>query len=249
MTQLTFPNESSGYRQARAELSTAEAGLKAQVDRVAALRRALPLGGALKEDYVFEELTKSGRVRKVKLSELFEDGKESLFLYSFMYGPEMKEACPMCSSFLDGLNGNAPHIAQRVNLAVVARSPIQRIAKFAKARGWKNLRLLSSARNTYNVDYFGESVDGSQDSMANVFVRRNGAIHHFWGTEKQYATPDSDPCHMDMMWPLWNVLDTTPEGRGDWYPPLHVPAKPASTKKAKNKAKGRRSPGRRARKR
>jgi len=22
------------------------------------------------------------------------------------------------------------------------------------------------------------------------------------------------------MWPLWKVLDTTPEGRGDGYPPL-----------------------------
>jgi predicted dithiol-disulfide oxidoreductase (DUF899 family) len=241
MTQLTFPNQSPGYRQARADLSKAEAELKAQVDRIAALRRALPPGGVLKKDYVFEELTAGGRVRKVKLSELFEDGKESLFLYSFMYGPKMKEACPMCSSFLDGLNGNAPHIAQRMNLAVVARSPIQRIVKFANARGWSNLRLLSSARNGYNVDYFGESADGDQDSMANVFVRRNGSVRHFWGTEKQYPTPDSDPCHMDMMWPLWNVLDTSPEGRGDWYPPLNVPAKPRSAKKTPRKGKRKQS--------
>jgi predicted dithiol-disulfide oxidoreductase (DUF899 family) len=215
--------------------------------RSIALRRALPLGGALKEDYVFDELGKNGRARKVKLSELFEDGKNSLFLYSFMYGPKMKEACPMCSSFLDGLNGNAAHIAQRINLAVIARSPIQRIAKFARQRGWNNLRLLSSARNTYNADYFGEDANGEQDTMANVFVRRDGKIYHFWGTEKQPAYPDGDPCHMDTMWPLWNVLDTTPEGRGDWYPPLDLPARTGPRRSTPRAKRASANPKRRAR--
>src|ERR1051325_7351054 len=156
MSEYRFPNESAAYRQARNELLKAERDLKVQVDRTAAARAALPLGGGAKEDYVFEELGPGGRVRKVKLSELFEDGKDSLFLYSFMYGPKDKEPCPMCSSFLDGLNGNAAQIGSRINLAVVARSPIERVAKFAKQRGWSNLRLLSSARNTYNRDYRSE---------------------------------------------------------------------------------------------
>jgi predicted dithiol-disulfide oxidoreductase (DUF899 family) len=219
VSAVNFPNETADYRKARDELSKAERDLKVQVDRVAAQRAALPPGGALKEDYVFEEI-KRGRVRKVRLAELFADGKESLFLYSFMYGPKDKQPCPMCSSFLDSLNGNAKHIAERINIAVVARGPIKRVAKFAKARGWRNLRILSSAKNNYNRDYFGESADGGQDSMANVFVRRGGAIRHFWGTEKQIVNAGGDPCHVDTMWPLWNVLDTTPEGRGDWYPSL-----------------------------
>lgn len=241
MPALTFPNESPDYRRARNELAKAELDLKRQVDFTAALRRRLPLGGELKEDYVFEELGSGGRISKVRLSELFELGKNTLFLYSFMYGPKVEEACPMCSSFLDGLNGNAPHITQRLNLAVVARSPIRRIAKFAESRGWNNLRMLSSARNSYNVDYFGETPDGRQDTMANVFVRRDDGIYHFWGTEKQHVHPGSDPCHMDTMWPLWNVLDTTPEGRRDWYPPLHVPRAPPSTRRKKRKrATGRR---------
>jgi predicted dithiol-disulfide oxidoreductase (DUF899 family) len=235
MSHIAFPNESAEYRRAREELAKAELDLKRQVDRTAATRRGLPLGGALKEDYVFEELGAGGRVRKVKLSALFEDGTDSLFLYSFMYGPAMKEACPMCSSFLDGLNGNAPHIMQRMSLAVVARSPIRRVAQFAAARGWNHLRMLSSAHNSYNVDYFGENAAGEQDTMANVFVRRNGEIYHFWGTEKQYANPGGDPCHMDMMWPLWNVLDTTPDGRGDWYPPLNVAIKTPAREKTKGK--------------
>jgi len=242
MAPLNFPNESPEYRHARNELARAELDLKRQVDRTAALRRQLPLGGLLKDDYVFEGMTNSGRSHKVRLSELFEDGKDTLFLYSFMYSPQMKDACPMCSSFLDGINGNAPHIMQRINLAVVARSPIQRIAKFAKTRGWKHLRMLSSARNNYNVDYFGETAAGDQDTMANVFVKRDGKIYHFWGTEKQYLTPESNPCHLDTMWPLWNVLDVTPEERGDWYPPLHVATKKRSksTRKRKHVARKRR---------
>lgn len=231
MPRLTFPNESPAYREARERLAEAELELKRQVDRAAMLRRALPLGGALKEDYVFDEIDKTGRVHKVRLSELFADGKDSLFLYSFMYGPDMKDACPMCSSFLDGLNGNAAHIAQRINLAVIARSPIRRIAKFARERGWSNLRLLSSARNSYNTDYFGEDAEGRQDTMANVFVRRGDGIYHFWGTEKRPAQPGGDPCHMDLMWPLWNVLDTTPEGRDNWYPPLYVAKAKRATRK------------------
>lgn len=94
--------------------------------------------------------------------------------------------------------------------------------RLAKARGWNSLRLLSSAKNTYNTDYFGETADGDQYPMANVFVRRDGAIHHSWGAETLDAELEGDPRHMDLMWPLWNVLDTTPEGRGDWYPPLNT---------------------------
>jgi predicted dithiol-disulfide oxidoreductase (DUF899 family) len=223
MAGLTIPNETDEYREVRDKLLQAEIDLRAQVEHVAAMRRGLPIGGLLKEDYAFEEIAgDDGQVRKVKLSELFEGSKTSLFVYSWMYGPKMPNPCPMCSSIIDGLNGNARHLAERINLAVVARSPIERMMAFAKARGWNSLRLLSSAKNTYNTDYFGETADGDQYPMANVFVRRDGSIHHSWGTEMLYAKLDGDPRHMDLMWPLWNVLDTTPEGRGDWYPPLNI---------------------------
>lgn len=222
MAGLTFPNETTGYREARDELLKSEIALRAEVERVAAMRRGLPLGGLVKEDYTFEEIGGDGQVRSVKLSELFEEPKTSLFVYSWMYGPAMANPCPMCSSIIDGLNGNARHIAQRLNLIVVARSPIERITAFAKGRGWNSVRLLSSAKNSYNADYFGETSAGDQYPMANVFVRRDGSIHHFWGSEMLYAKLEGDPRHMDLMWPLWNVLDTSPEGRGDWYPPLDV---------------------------
>jgi len=216
-----FLNESTEYRKARDELLKAEVDLRAQVERVAAMRREMPLGGLVEEDYAFDEIDDNGQVKTVRFSELFEDSKTSLFVYSFMYGPNMENACPMCSSIIDGLNGNAHHITERVNLVVVARSPIDRIMAFAKERSWDNLRVLSCANNSYGLDYFGEDAGGNQMPMANVFVKTDRSIHHFWGTEMLYANLEGQPRHVDLMWPLWNVLDTTPEGRGeDWYPPL-----------------------------
>src|SRR5207237_2321702 len=112
---------------------------------------------------------------------------------------------------------------QRVNFAVVTKSPIERIMKFADSRGWRNLRLLSSANNTYNRDYHGEDADEDQIPALNVFVKRDGAIHHFYNTELLYASsePGQDSRHVDSIWPLWNLFDETPEGRGQgWNPKL-----------------------------
>ncbi len=225
MHSFRFPGESEEYRQARDELLRAEIELRKRAEVVAALRRTLPLSGDA-QDYVFEEgaadLADRNTVRSVRLSELFELGKDTLVLYSFMYGPSMPNACPMCTSFIDGLNGNAPHVRQRVNLVIAARSPLERIREFARGRGWRNLRIVSSAKNTYNRDYYGESPDESQDSMMNVFTRRAGKVHHFWSSEARFLPePGQNPRHLDLLWPLWTLLDLTPEGRGqDWYPKL-----------------------------
>ena len=223
MATLLFANENADYREKRDALLKAEIDLRGQIERVAAMRRSLPPGGALREDYTFDEMGTDGKVRKVKLSQLFEGSKNSLFIYSLMYGPKMEHPCVMCSSIVDGLNGNARHIRDRINFVVVARSPIERIMSFARPRGWNSVRLLSSANNTYNADYFGETAAGDQYPMANVFIRKDGSISHFWGTEMLYSDfQGEEPRHMDLMWPLWNVFDTTPEGRGtDWHPSLN----------------------------
>ncbi len=227
MRPIHFPGETAAYRSARDELLHAEQALRRQVEAVAAARRRLPLGGPVPEDYVFEEgagdIDDVSPPRRVRLSELFAPGKDALVLYSFMFSSDMDHACPMCSSFLDGLNGNARHIAERVNLAVVAKSPIARIRDFARARPWRNLRLLSSQKNDFNRDYLGDAEDGSQTSVIHTFVKRDGRVHHFYSSEMAFAEsdPGQNPRHVDLMWPLWNVLDITPEGRGaDWYPKL-----------------------------
>ncbi|HWW87592.1 MAG TPA: DUF899 family protein [Vicinamibacterales bacterium] len=197
--------------------------LRAQIEKVAAKRRKLPIGGKIPENYVFEEIGPEGTRRQVRLSDLFAPGKDTLIVYSYMFGPKMATPCVSCTSMLDGLEGQSDHVNQRVNLAVVAKSPIDRVMTVASDRGWKRLRLLSSAGNTYNHDYHGESENEDQRPSLNVFVKRNGAIHHFYHSELLYAPGDKgqDARHIDMYWPLWNLFDATPEGRGtSWYPRL-----------------------------
>jgi len=225
--QVRFPGETPRYREDRDKLLQAEMALRRQLEDVAALRRQLPLGGPVPSDYVFEEgaadLTDSQVVKHIRMSELFDSDKNTLVIYSYMFGPNMKSPCTSCTSILDGLNGSAVHVRQRVNFAVVAKSPIQRIRDLARERGWKNLRLLSSEKNSYNHDYQGENEKGDQTPSLNVFTRRNGTIHHFYNTELLFVPEEKgmDGRHVDLIWPLWNVLDYTPEGRGtNWYPKL-----------------------------
>jgi predicted dithiol-disulfide oxidoreductase (DUF899 family) len=163
---VRFPGESERYRAARNELLEAEIQLRRNIEAVAAQRRNLPLGGKVPEDYVFDEAAPGSAERKVRLSELFADGKDTLIVYSFMYGPKMAQPCVSCTSILDALDGEAPHVMQRITLAVVAKSPITRIMEFTTKRGWHNLRLLSSADNTHNQDYHSESPEGDQWPVA-----------------------------------------------------------------------------------
>jgi predicted dithiol-disulfide oxidoreductase (DUF899 family) len=213
-----FPNESAEYRRARNGLLEAEITLRRQIEAVSAQRRALPLGGAIPEDYRFEE---GEDARPIRMSQLFA-GKRTLIAYSFMFGPKMDHACPACTSILDALDGEARHVTQRASLVVIAKSPIARIIGHAKNRGWRNLRLLSSAFNSYNADYYGENAKGEQTSMLNVFTLREGIILHSFGTEMRDgpSDPGQDPRHVDSIWPLWNLLDFTPEGRGGFHPKL-----------------------------
>ena len=215
-TEVHFPNETPEYRVARGELLDAERDLRRRTEEVAALRRRLPLGGRVPEDYVFDDVG-----GKVRLSELFAPGHDALVLYSFMYGPAMARPCPMCTSFLDGLDGQAHHITQRVSLAVTARSPLARVRAFGEERGWRRLRLLSDADTDYHRTYHGETPAGGQLPMLNVFAKRDGAVHHFWGSELLHAEdePGQNARHIDPMWALWNVLDVTPGGRGEKFFP------------------------------
>ena len=229
---IRFPGESGEYRRERNRLLEAEVELRRAIERVAAQRRALPPGGAVPEDYVFESAGGDGG--KVRFSELFAPGKDTLVIYSFMFprssgdgrpGPTRGETaglaltetpCPSCTSILDSLDGAAPHISDRLNLAVIAHSDPDRIRTFAGERGWRNLRLLSSRGSTYNRDYHAETPEGDQRPIMNVFVRDGDGFRHTWATELMFAPRDEgeDPRHVDSIWPVWNVLDMTPGGRG-----------------------------------
>jgi predicted dithiol-disulfide oxidoreductase (DUF899 family) len=244
---IHFPNESADYRKARNKLLTAEIELRREVERVAAMRRALPPGGEVRENYLFEADGGTGQPVTVGLAQLFAPGKDTLAIYSFMFGPERERPCSGCTHFLDSLDGAARHIEQRLNLVVVAKSPLPRILAFARERGWRHLRLMSTAGNSYDRDYFGDSQalpaavrqqqefkDGEEWDMPifNVFRREGSTIRHFWGTELLYVPPEpgQEYRHHDLLDPLWTMLDLTPEGRGDFDPKLEYPAEQRAQK-------------------
>src|SRR5256885_7368943 len=180
MMSISFPGESPEYRMARNRLLQQEVELRRATEAVAATRRALPPGGVVPQDYIFQQAGPHGTPTEGKLSELFEPGQETLALYNFMFPRALDEdlPCPSCTSFLDAFDGAARHIMQRVNLAVVAKADLPRILAHAKVRAWRWLRLFSSAGTTYNRDYFGESEEGAQMPMLNAFRREGEAIRH-----------------------------------------------------------------------
>lgn len=213
-----YPNEPAGYRAARQALLAEEIELRRHLERVAAQRRALPLGGEVPEDYMFEGPDGA----PVRLSEMFGQ-HDSLVTYFWMYGPQRDRPCPMCTNFLGPLDANARDIEQQAALAVIALSPVARQLEFARERGWRHLRLYGSAGNRFAADYRGLMDDGTDTAALNVFVRRDGRIRHFWGGELGFETadPGQDPRGAPDIAPLWNVLDMTPGGRpAGWYPKL-----------------------------
>jgi predicted dithiol-disulfide oxidoreductase (DUF899 family) len=209
-----FPNESADYRQARNALLAEELELRRHIARVAEQRRRLPPGGEVTKRYMFE-----GEQGAVSLADLFA-GKQTLAIYSFMFGPQRQAICPMCTSFMNVWDHKIPALTERVAIAFVARSPIARIAALKKERGWSRMPLYSDPSGDYTRDYVSKT-DADMPGYA-VFTKRDGTIRHFWSGEMSgaMADPGQDPRGAPDFDPLWTLLDTTPEGRGDWYPKL-----------------------------
>jgi predicted dithiol-disulfide oxidoreductase (DUF899 family) len=210
-----FPNESHEYRQARNVLLSEEIELRRHIERVAALRRALPYGGEVPEDYAFDSANGA-----VHLSQLFGD-KDTLVVYSMMFGPQRERACPMCTAMLTSWEGTARNLRERVALAVTARSPIKRLLDFKKERGWQNLQIYSDIKGDYTRSYVS-APDGDVPGLS-VFTRGDGTVRHFWSGEMsgEMADPGQDPRGAPDLDSLWTILDLTPAGRGaTWYPKL-----------------------------
>lgn len=236
MTHITLPNESAEYREARNALLAEEMSLRRHIEAVAAQRRALPPGGEVPENYVFEWIGKNLMPEPVRMSKLF-GRHQTLILYSFMYGVDRDAPCPMCTNLLDSINGGARHVGQRASLYIVAKSPIARLVAWARERGWDHLDFLSTAGNSYDADYFGDSSklpaairrlrggkdDENWDETAfNVFRLDGGTIRHFWSSELTWTPtePGLDHRSGDAVSALWGLLDMTPDGRGQFVPKL-----------------------------
>jgi predicted dithiol-disulfide oxidoreductase (DUF899 family) len=213
-----FPNESAAYRQARNALLAEEIELRRHMERVSQLRRALPPGGEVTKDYRF-----MGEHGPVTLREMF-GAHDTLIIYSYMFGPQRQRPCPMCTSVLAAWDHKVPDIEQRVALAAVARSPIERLVAAKRERGWTRLKVYSDGDGAFTRDYV--SAEDADVPGYTVFTRRDGVLRHFWSGEMNgdMADPGQDPRGAPDLDPLWLLLDTTPEGRGStWYPKLEYP--------------------------
>lgn len=210
-----FPNESAEYRAARNALLIEEIKLRRQLEHIAAHRRALPPGGEIPQD--FEFTSETGPVR---LSHLF-GKRDTLLVYSMMFGPQRKSPCPSCTSFLTSWNGTAVNLRERVAIAVTARSPIERLKEYKQQRGLANLPFFSDGSGDYTRAYV--NAEDADIPGFSVFTRDSETIRHFYSSEMsgEMADPGQDPRGAPEMDPLWSMLDYIPEGRGkDWYPKL-----------------------------
>lgn len=218
-TSKPNPNDSAVYHIARTALLAEEIELRRHIEQVAAQRRALPPGGKVSQEYIFTD--EAGKI--VTLSDMFGDSN-TLVTYTWMYGPQRKRPCPLCTSLLSALDGEANDIAQRVPLAIIGKSPIERQLAFKMERGWRGLKFYSTNGNDFTRNYRGEGPDGEDWAAFNVFARdADGTIRLFWAGEMGDGTqdPGQDPRGAPDIMPIWNILDMTPEGRGkDWYPKL-----------------------------
>ena len=214
-------NESAEYRERREELRLAEIDLMQRRERVAELRRRLPAGATV-QDYAFHEgpadlNAGDSPARSVRLSELFSRPDRSVVVYHFMYGKKQTNPCPMCTMWIDGFNGVARHLAQNVDFVIAAAADPPTLREHARNRGWHNLRLLSCANSTFKYDLRSEDADGNQDSTISVFSRdRDGTLRHVYSAHPWMAD-DIKERGIDLLTPVYNLLDLTSEGRGDWY--------------------------------
>jgi len=224
-TRLT---ESPEYTAAREELRLAEIELMRHREEVAALRRKLPVGAAV-SDYVFLEgprLLTGGDapVTEVRLSALFTAPDRPLVIYQMMFGKAQVTPCPMCTMWIDGFSGVARHIAQNVDFAIAAAADPAPLRAHARARGWDSLRLLSCGDSTFKYDLGSEDAEGGQDSAISVFtLGPDGAPRHNY-TVHPRMSEEIDERGIDLLAPVWHILDLTPQGRGDWYAQLDYAA-------------------------
>lgn len=176
------------------------------------MRRNLPTGPTV-ADYEFADA--AGPVR---LSELFDDPDQPLILYHFMFGKDHDAPCPMCAMWADGWNGVASHVRHNVNFALVSSAPIDQTTTMTLDRGWTNLRWISAADNTFKLDIGGEDSNGNQSPFISVYELIDGQLTLSYSGAAQIA--EGHWRGVDLLSPVWHLLDLTRDGRKDWMPSL-----------------------------
>jgi predicted dithiol-disulfide oxidoreductase (DUF899 family) len=208
-SSLLMPQADEAYRQSRERLRAAEIDLRDRIEAVAAMRRSLPPGPVV-PDYTFVE-----NGRRVRLSELFSEGKPYLILYHLMYWAKDDDFCPMCSMWLDAFNGIVPHLTQRANFVIASRAPFERLRAWGERRGWDRLRLLSDDGPSFARDIDAEDAEGNPDSTVTVFAKDGATLRHVYTAHPMLEDRERG---IDLLCPVWHLFDLMPSGRDDWYP-------------------------------
>ena len=208
MTQMQAASQS--YDDARSALRDAELALMQQREAVAEMRRQLPLG-PVAGDYVFDSAE-----GPVTLAELARE--RPLVIYHFMFGGPMEQPCPMCSMWADGWNAVTEHVAENVDFVLVTNGTVAQNAALAEKHGWQDLKWLSAAGNTFKVDYDSADGDGNQWPTITVFERDAGDVRLSYQGAAHISGEHWRG--VDLLSPVWHLLDLTRAGRGDFMPQL-----------------------------
>ena len=152
-----LPGESAAYARC-VQLLEEEIALQRQIDRVSEMRRSLPDGPLVAKDYRFEDMNG----QEVGLVHLF-GAHDTLITYFWMYGPERKRPCPMCTNLLGPLDANAKDLMERVSLAVLGRSTVERQLACAQERGWHALKFHQIIGDEYALDLGGLDPDSGSE--------------------------------------------------------------------------------------
>ncbi|MBV8068076.1 MAG: DUF899 family protein [Candidatus Eremiobacteraeota bacterium] len=203
-----MPGTDDAYRESRDKLRDAEIELRDRIEAVAAMRRNLPPGPVV-PDYTFIE-----NGNRVRLSELFAAGKPYLTLYHLMYWANEDDFCPMCSLWIDGFNGIAPHVTQRANFVIASRAPLDKLQAWGARREWHRLRLLSDDGSAFARDIDAEDAEGNPDSTIAVFAKEGDHVRHVYTAHPMLEERERG---IDLLCPVWHLFDLMPSGRGDWY--------------------------------
>ena len=205
-------SEQETWAAAAAALRDAEKDLMLQRERVAEMRRGLP-PGPIVADYEFDSADGSVRLRDLSTAT-----DRPLVVYHFMFGAKQGAPCPMCSMWADGWNAVAHHLGRRVDFALVTQGTVDENSALASDRGWENLRWLSASESSFKTDFGSMDADGNQSPFMTVFERDGDDLRLSWSGAAQY---DAEHYRgVDLLSPVWHMLDLTRQGRGDWFPAL-----------------------------
>lgn len=157
------------WETALASLAKQEEAVAAELDKLAAARRRMPMV-RVEGDYRFE-----GPHGEVSLRDLF-DGRSQLILYRFFFEEGVdgwpEAGCVGCSSWADGVADlNLLH-ARDITFAMASPAPQPRLSAYAERMGWTDLPWYTITSPSFAKDF------GAEEWFAlNIFLRDGDEVY------------------------------------------------------------------------